>query len=508
MPRLARSLLSSLLFLGAVNAQETPTGPPPASNTPTPLVTCLNSVSVDYSIFSNSTWSTDISPWQLRITPTPSAVIRPTTYDQIARALSCAAKTSTKVACRNGGHSYGSYGVGGNDGALVIYMDAFQNTSFDATTGLLTYGGGSIVGDVVTWAWETHGVHFPHVRANRVGLAGSSIGGGFGSTSRFLGTPMDNLESVEYMLLNGTIVTASRTQNPDLFFVAQGAGSSYGVLLSFTTRTWKPVYSQVTNFTITVGNVDIDTGVKALLAIQDYALSGLCPDELSLRWSLTAPPYTGSGFFYGDPATFQSAIAPLMSSLPASTNLTTAVADFWTMENIATPSISSKIDTFPPRNFYLQALVLRTDQPFTYESAFALYNSTTLSFNRTDMTKFGFIDLWAGVSRNLKDTDTSMAHANSLFLIRWEGRLASGLTTFPSDGIPYLRAQMKVFEEQLTREGVPLRGFVNYRDTELTVEEWSSRLYAENWTRMLEMKREYDPEGIFTANSQSIPVVS
>lgn len=67
---------------------------------------------------------------------------------------------------------------------------------------------------------------------------------------------------------------------------------------------------------------------------------------------------------------------------------------------------------------------------------------------------------------------------------------------------------MKVFEEQLTREGVPLRGFVNYRDTELTVEEWSSRLYAENWTGMLEIKREYDPEGIFTANSQSIPVVS
>ncbi|KAK0117872.1 hypothetical protein ONS95_012192 [Cadophora gregata] len=507
MARLTTILLSCLLFLGTlIHAQETSTSPPPPSNTPTPLVTCLNSVSIPYSISSNATWASDISPWQLRITPTPSAVIRPTSYSQIAAALSCASVTSTKVACRNGGHSYGSYGVGGNDGALVMYMDAFQNMTFDASTGLLTYGGGSIVGDVATWAWETYGVHFPHVRANRVGLAGSSIGGGFGPTSRFLGTPMDNLESVEYMLVNGTIVTASRTKNPDLFWVVQGAGSSYGVLLSLTTRTWKPVYDQVTNFTVSVGNVDIDTGVKALLAIQEYALGGGCPDELSLRWQLTAPPYSGSGFFYGDPATFQAAIAPLMAKLPTGTTLTTAVADFWAMENIATPSISSKIDTFPPRNFYLQALVLRTDQPFTYESAFALYNSTTIAFNRTDMTKFGFIDLWGGVSRNIKDSDTSMAHANSLFLIRWEGRLAPGLTTFPSDGIPYLKGQMRVFEDQLTKEGVPLRGFVNYRDTELTEAEWSKRLYGGNWDRMLDIKRNYDPEGIFTANPQSIPV--
>ncbi|KAH9215812.1 glucooligosaccharide oxidase-like protein [Leptodontidium sp. 2 PMI_412] len=503
MPRLTTILT---LLLGASTTVHGQTSPPPPSNTPTPLVTCLNSVSIPYSIFSSDTWQSDISPWQLRIRPTPSAVIRPTTYAQIAAALSCASRTSTKVACRNGGHSYGSYGIGGNDGALVIYMDAFQNMTFDAATGLLTYGGGSIVGDVATWAWENHGVHFPHVRANRVGLAGSSIGGGFGSTSRFLGTPMDNLVSVEYMLLNGTIVTASRTKNPDLFFVAQGAGSSYGILLSFTTKTWKPVYQQVTNFTISVGNVDIETGVNALLAVQEFALSGACPDELSLRWSLTAPPYTGSGFFYGDPAAFRSAIEPLMQSLPAETSLTTAVADFWTMENIATPSISSKIDTFPPRNFYLQALVLRTDQPFTYESAFALYNATTLAFNRTDMTKFGFIDLWGGVSRDLKDGETSMAHANSLFLIRWEGRLAAGLTTFPSDGIPYLRGQMRVFEDQLRRERVPLRGFVNYRDTELTLAEWSSRLYGGNWERMRRIKRVYDPKGIFTANAQSVPV--
>ncbi|KAL2060818.1 hypothetical protein VTL71DRAFT_8870 [Oculimacula yallundae] len=480
---------------------------PQASVQPANLESCIESAGISSSFSTNTTWAADTSPWQLRIRPTPSGVISPTTPEQIASGLACAAAAGLKVACRNGGHSYGSYGVGGNDGALVIRMDSFQSTSYDVTTGLFTYGGGSIVGDVATWLWDNHGAHFPHVRANRVGAAGSSIGGGFGSTSRFLGTPMDYLSSAQVMLYNGTIVTASKTENADLFWAVQGAGSSYGILLSLTTKTWKPIHQQVTNYTITVGNVDIGTGVKALLAIQDYALSGACPDELSLRWSLTAPPFTGSGFYYGDPAAFQAAIDPLLRALPVGTNLTTSVSDFWTMENIATPQLNSKVEVFPPRNFYLQALVLRTDAPFTYESAFALYNATTFSFNRTDLTKFGFIDLWGGVSRDIKDEDTSFAHANSLFLIRWEGRLATGLTEFPADGISYLRGQMKPFESQLLKEGIPLRGFVNYRDTELTVAEWSRRLFAGNWERVLRIKRSIDPTGMFTTNAQSIPLL-
>ncbi|XMA19186.1 hypothetical protein WAI453_011977 [Rhynchosporium graminicola] len=471
------------------------------------LESCITAAGIPSSFSTNTTWAGDISPWQLRITPVPAGVIFPTTVEQIAAGLACAEAAHVKVACRNGGHSYGSYGVGGNYGALVIRMDAFQSTSYDVATGLFTYGGGSIVGDIATWLWENHGAHVPHVRANRVGAAGSSIGGGFGTTSRFLGTPMDYLSSVQVMLYNGTVVTASRTEYADLFWAVQGAGSSFGVLLSLTTKTWKPVHRQVTNYTINLGNVDIETGVKALLAVQHYALSDACPDELSLRWSLTAPPFTGIGFYYGDPTTFQAAIDPLLKALPAGTNLTTSVADFWTMENIATPQLSSKIEVYPPRNFYLQSLVLRRDGPFTYESAFALYNATTYSFNRTDMTKFGFIDLWGGVSRNIKDEDTSFAHANSLFLIRWEGRLATGLTKFPADGISYLQGQMKPFENQLAKEGIPLRGFVNYRDTELTVAEWSKRLYAGNWKRLLSIKRKVDPMGMFSTNAQSIPLL-
>jgi FAD/FMN-containing dehydrogenase len=50
-----------------------------------------------------------------------------------------------------------------------------------------------------------------------------------------------------------------------------------------------------------------------------------------------------------------------------------------------------------------------------------------------------------------------------------------------------------------------LRGFVNYRDTELSVEEWSVRLYGNNFEKMKRIKSELDPHGVFTTHAQSIP---
>lgn len=495
----SKAVLQALLFSSAVVAQV------PATS----LEECVDAAGVPNAFSSDAGFPAAISPWQLRIQPTPAGVAFPTTTPQVVAALKCAVDRKIKVTAKVGGHSYGSYGVGGTlDGVFVVNLLSFNKTVYNPSTKLFTYGGGSLVGPTLTWLWNNHQRHFPHVRANFVGLPGSTIGAGFGSTARLLGTPLDNVESYEYLLWNGSIVTASRSQNKDLFWAASGAGSSFGLILSVTTKTWAAPFPNAVSYTIDVGSVDIATGVNALLTIQKFVLDKKLPDTLSLRWSLTAPPFTGSGFYYGEPSTFNATIAPLIAALPAGTRVTSSVLPFWEIEKLTTPNIDGPTNTFPPRNFYLQALVVRSDKPLTYASTFALYNSTTYAFNRTDLTKFGFIDLWGGkIIRETEDSEYSYAQRNNLWIVRWEGRLAAGLTTFPADGISYLRNQLKPFENQLKKEGTPLRGFVNYRDTELTVPEWSARLYANNWNKLLKIKKVIDPLGIFTTNSQSIPVV-
>lgn len=76
---------------------------------------------------------------------------------------------------------------------------------------------------------------------------------------------------------------------------------------------------------------------------------------------------------------------------------------------------------------------------------------------------------------------------------------------FPADGIVYMQNGLQPFKNQLAKEGIPLRGFVNYRDTELTVAEWSKRLFGNNWGKLLKVKKAQDPLGIFSSNPQDVP---
>jgi hypothetical protein len=119
------------------------------------------------------------------------------------------------------------------------------------------------------------------------------------------------------------------------------------------------------------------------------------------------------------------------------------------------------------------------------------------------MNKSGFLDLWGGVSRDIKDEDTAYAHGKNLWLIRWESN-SSG--DYPEDGPVYMKSLIEPFEKSLTSSGVPLRGFVNYADTELSEEEWSARLYGKNYDRLKQIKKEIDPEGLFISHAQSIPL--
>lgn len=70
-----------------------------------------------------------------------------------------------------------------------------------------------------------------------------------------------------------------------------------------------------------------------------------------------------------------------------------------------------------------------------------------------------------------------------------------------------MKGLMTPFESDLQTAKVPLKGFANYRDTQLAEEDWSARLYGKNIVGLKYIKAIVDPEGYFTSNAQSIPVV-
>jgi hypothetical protein len=113
-----------------------------AQDDSTKLRDCLSSSSTlaSLTIFPDAAdWQSVTSPWAQRFKPKPAAVVIPGNTDEVATALACAVDAGVKVSPLNGGHSYGAYGLGGVDGALVISMERFTGTAFDEATGLFTY---------------------------------------------------------------------------------------------------------------------------------------------------------------------------------------------------------------------------------------------------------------------------------------------------------------------------------------------------------------------------------
>jgi hypothetical protein len=464
---------------------------------------CLDHGGVQSTVSTDATWDNATAAFQARLSPEPIAVTFPQDKGQVAIALSCARTASVKVSAVGRAHSFQGYGYG-NPGNLVIDMQAFTNLSFDDATNQLTFGGGANVGPASKFLWDNHGRHFPHVRGSHVGLVGSTMGGGFGTTSRFLGIPTDNLASVEYMLYNGSIVTAG--PGSDLHWAAQGAGPSFGIVLSATLNTHEVPIDGAVSYSIELGDVDLDTASAALLKIQSWVTSGQAPDELSLRYQLGT--FASAGFFYGTESDFDQAIGPLVESLNSivpAVNLTkTILPSFWAAEVAAAgPGMNDPVGgQLGGRAFFVQSWTVTNDHPLSLKQAKSLLQSYH-SVSRTELIGSGYLDLWGGVSRDIADGDTAFAHGNNLWLIRVDGQLVSG--AWPSDANAYMQALMKPFENALT-ESAPLRSFVNYVNSDLSVEEWSARLYgAENFAKLQEIKAAVDPKGLFSGYGLAIP---
>jgi FAD/FMN-containing dehydrogenase len=95
------------------------------------LQACLASKNVPTSLNSSSDWNLLTDPYNLRLKYTPTAVTLPTTPQHVSDSVVCAALASVQVQARSGGHSYGSFSLGGKNGSLVVDLQGFNTVSLD-----------------------------------------------------------------------------------------------------------------------------------------------------------------------------------------------------------------------------------------------------------------------------------------------------------------------------------------------------------------------------------------
>ncbi len=134
------------------------------------------------------------------------------------------------VAVRGGGHNGG--GLGLCDEGMVIDLSGIKFIRVDTSDNTVRVGGGNLWGEV-DHATHPFGLAVPAGIISTTGVGGLTLGGGVGHLSRKYGLTIDNLLEADMVLADGSFVTVNAKQNTDLFWAIRGGGSNFGIVTSF-----------------------------------------------------------------------------------------------------------------------------------------------------------------------------------------------------------------------------------------------------------------------------------
>jgi FAD/FMN-containing dehydrogenase len=170
------------------------------------------------------------SVWNARVDRRPAAVLRCAGVADVVAAIRFARGSGLPLSIRSSGHN--AAGLAVRDGGLTVDLSQLKGLHLDGGRRRVRAQPG------VTWRELDHEAHAFGLattggRISSTGVAGLTLGGGYGWLMRKHGLAVDNLRSVQVVTADGGLVTASEDENADLFWGLRGGGGNLGVAVSF-----------------------------------------------------------------------------------------------------------------------------------------------------------------------------------------------------------------------------------------------------------------------------------
>ncbi|KAL2835449.1 hypothetical protein BJY01DRAFT_76758 [Aspergillus pseudoustus] len=415
-------------------------------------------------------------------------VIQPTTTEDIVSALKWSQTHHIDLAIKSGGHSVS--GTSSSQGGLVIDLSRLNRVTVNPETKTAVVGGGAVWKDVDE-ALAEHGLAAVGGTVNHTGVGGLTLGGGYGWLSGQYGLTIDNLLSAKVVLADGSIVTASDTENSDLFWALRGAGYNFGVVVEFTFQAYEqstPVYAGIVAFT--PDKVEGVIGVLNSLLVEK-------PDPRSGAITIFARPPGAPVpmvnvlvFYNGTEAEGNVRFAELLALEPV-VNMVSMIP--YSQVN----ALQNPMATYGDRKSFKGIFFNPPLSPSFAKQVLADFTekvqsdadlgASAILFEFYDMTKT------VEVPRSATAFASRGTTQNGIITLRWSDKGKDG------EHRAWARGMQQKYKERLDEEeqaagagGVPQ--YINYAEPGDSV---VGNIYGENFDRLRELKRKYDPTNVF-----------
>jgi FAD/FMN-containing dehydrogenase len=220
--------------------------------------------------------------WNAMIDRRPALIAMCTDADDVVACVNFARKHGVLVAIHGGGHNIAGNGV--CDGGFMINLSQMTDIEVDTTAKRALVGPGATLGDVDA-ATLKHGLAVPVGINSTTGIAGLTLGGGFGWLSRKHGLTADNLAAADMVTADGKKLRVSDSDNPDLFWAIRGGGGNFGVVTRFEYNMQEAGPDMLSGLIV----YPFSEAKSILMQYRDFAANA--PEELSV-WVVMrqAPP--------------------------------------------------------------------------------------------------------------------------------------------------------------------------------------------------------------------------
>ena len=414
----------------------------------------------------------------------PALIARPRDTADVAALIAFAREGDLEISIRGGGHGIAGRAVA--DGALMIDLSLMKQVSVDPDARTARAGAGATWGGFNDAAAE-HGLATTGGVVSTTGIAGLTLGGGFGWLMAKHGLAADNVESVELVTADGEIRTASAEQDPDLFWALRGAGANFGVATTIEYQL-HPL-EQVTGG---LAAHPFDAAADVLAFYRDFTTD--LPDELTVYCGLIHAP-DGSGM------PLAAIVVCHSGEASQAENDLRSLLDFGSPALVQIgpmpyPAINTMLDAGYPKGSlnYWKASFLRELSDDAMRTAIEAFPSCP-----SPMTGLLFEHVHGAVTR-VGVSDTAVQHREPGYNL-----VMTSVWTDPSQtdaNVTWTRETYAALEPFFLN-----RRYVNYL-SEDDLGEAGRAAYGPNFDRLARLKARYDPENVFHLNLNVQPAAN